>query len=558
LLTALVLVTASPASASTLTPSGTAISNFATVSYKDANGNPMPTVNSNTVTTTVSQVGGTDVTPPTAAGSGVVGGTVNYAATVTNTGNGTDAYTLATSGLPPGWTATIYVDANGNGVLDPGETTVAASTGNLLMDGTFQVIIQVTVPAGASANDTGAVTLTATSGFNNTLTDTGVFTTTVLTANVTMVKTASPSNPQPGDTVTYTIQYQNTGNDMAYNAVIKDAIPSGANYVSNSLLAGATAGSATVRSDLADGDNADFNATTAGSVTHTLGSVAAGASGVLIFRVTIGNLTEGTAVSNIAQTFYETPLGTARGPFDSPASIVTVSAEAALTLGTSGSRTGDPSDTVVYPLTVTNSGNSDDVIDLLPSSTAGSTVTFYLDLNNDGVIDPGEPALTDTDGDGAPDTGSIPPGTIVHIIAAVTIPAGTPDGTIDVTTVVARSTDDTGVSSTVTLTTTVTAPLMTVVKTVAPLGNQPPGTVLTYTVVYTNTGTGAATEVVLDDQIPAHTAYVPSSMTLDGNALTDPDDADPGECSGAAVVIVHLGLMGPSATHTVTFQVRIN
>ena len=43
-------------------------------------------------------------------------------------------------------------------------------------------------------------------------------------------------------------------------------------------------------------------------------------------------------------------------------------------------------------------------------------------------------------------------------------------------------------------------------KSVLPTGTVAPGTTLTYTIGYSNTGDGAATNVVITDTLPAHTS----------------------------------------------------
>jgi len=130
------------------TPAGTTISNQAYVDYKDANGNAMPRVFSNTVTVTVSQVAAVSTTPETMANSAVAGTNIAYPVTITNDGNGTDTFALeVTTNLG---TVTLYKDDNGDGIWQPTETTVITSTGALAADQFFKAIAVVAVPAGAA------------------------------------------------------------------------------------------------------------------------------------------------------------------------------------------------------------------------------------------------------------------------------------------------------------------------------------------------------------------------------------------------------------------------
>lgn len=93
-------------------------------------------------------------------------------------------------------------------------------------------------------------------------------------------------------------------------------------------------------------------------------------------------------------------------------------------------------------------------------------------------------------------------------------------------------------------------------------GNQPiPGATLTYTITVEVTSAGVATASALRDPIPAYTTFVPSSLTLNGGALSDAIDADAGELdtSAAATVVVRLGdLTQADGIQTIVFQVTID
>ena len=99
------------------------------------------------------------------------------------------------------------------------------------------------------------------------------------------------------------------------------------------------------------------------------------------------------------------------------------------------------------------------------------------------------------------------------------------------------STNDTDVSDQQSFTTTVTAPVLSAVKSVSPTGNQPPGTELTYTVEVTNSGTGTATNVVITDPVPQYTTYKTATIKT-GSSLatlvtrTDDNDGDGGTFDG--------------------------
>jgi uncharacterized repeat protein (TIGR01451 family) len=92
-------------------------------------------------------------------------------------------------------------------------------------------------------------------------------------------------------------------------------------------------------------------------------------------------------------------------------------------------------------------------------------------------------------------------------------------------------------------------------------GNRPlPRATITYSIVVSAAGTGAATGAVFIDDIPASTTYVPNSLTLNSVALTDGADADAGffETVPNNRVRVVLGNVTSAATQTIQFAVTID
>ena len=268
----------------------------------------------------------------------------------------------------------------------------------------------------------------------------------------------------------------------------------------------------------------------------------------------------GTVISNQATVDYEDVNG---NPLQALSNVVTttVSQVAAVDVSPDNATSADPGDVVYYAHVVTNNGNGDDTIDMTAVSSNGWTVQIYYDVNGNGLYDAGtDLLLTDTDADGVPDTGVLAHDTTYDLLVAVTVPTGAADGTVDTTTVTGTSSFDVNVFDTATDTTTIQAPALTVVKSVAPLGDQPPLTILTYTVVITNGGTGQANGIVLTDPIPTNTTYQAGTITLDGAGKTDAagdDEADynvtnPGE------ITVNVGSLAAGASATVTFQVQID
>lgn len=267
----------------------------------------------------------------------------------------------------------------------------------------------------------------------------------------------------------------------------------------------------------------------------------------------------GTNIQNQATVTYTDGSG---NPLTALSNVVTTTVSQVGAVTVTPDRAGNalPGVTVYYAHTVTNGGNGGDTVNMTIASSNGWTTALYFDNNADGTLDAGDTLMTDTDGDTLVDTGAIAADTTLNILAAVTVPAGTADGTSDTTTITGTSAfDNTAVDSAVD-TTTVQAPDLGVVKSVAPAGPQVPGTTLTYTMVITNNGSSVANTVQLTDTIPANTTYVAGSITLGGVSKTDAGGDDEGDfnVTNPFQVTVDVGALAAAASATVTFQVTIN
>ena len=524
------------------TLAGTTISNQAYADYKDANGNSLSRVFSNTVTTIVSRVAGVDIVPPTGSSTAAANATIDYLVQLFNTGNADDEQTFSyvSSG---DWTPTsvsFYWDANNNHSYDAGTDVLLSETAPntyktvngsglpvpINPDDDYDVIMRVQVPNNL-ALDTKAntITITTKSDYDITKTKDGTYTTTVSTSAITATKTSSPAGPgsrtsKPGDIITYTIVMHNTGSSSGSALTFTDNIPAGMTYKAGSI----TVNSTPMGDSSTDGDAANY---ASGKVTVTAASIASGETITVTFQVTIdANLASGTPLENQGSIDY-LPTG-----FLTPVTVETnactffVGNSAAVTMTTTAMpATGDPGDTITFPFTVTNNGNFSDTFEGSHVSSAGWTWAVWYDANNDGIAgNDGDVLMTDTDGDGKKDTGLIPSGSSMNLLIVATIPAGTTDGTIDNLSVTVYSFEDPTKTATVSFKTTVTAPMLSVVKAVSPTGSQPPGTVLTYTVTATNNGSGDATGVVITDMIPNYTTYSPGTIrtgtAIIGNTAT--------------------------------------
>jgi uncharacterized repeat protein (TIGR01451 family) len=256
----------------------------------------------------------------------------------------------------------------------------------------------------------------------------------------------------------------------------------------------------------------------------------------------------GTDITNQATVDFEDING---NPLQVLSNVVTttVSAVASVDIDPAAdSANADPGDLVCYAHVLTNNGNEDDTIEVVTTSSEGWTVTVYEDVNGDGAYDAGDTVLVNTNGANGVDSGVMAADATMDIVVCVSVPAGAANGTVDTTDIDIASALDPTQTDSATDTTTIQAPALSVVKSVAPVGDQPPGTTLTYTVVITNNGNGDALNIVLTDPIPANTTYVAGSASTTQGSIT-----------ATAPVTADIGTLAASGgTATVTFQVTID
>jgi hypothetical protein len=173
-------------------PGGAILQNQVTVTYTDIGGKAY-TAQSNIVEISIREVRGATLTITAGENQEVAAapGTKVYSVhTLTNGGNVTETYALTAANVTGGGDTLdasalkIYLDSNGNGVLDSGETTPITST-NLAAGGAVKLIVESTLPATIAASDTLKVTLDATDSKGTTASSTNTVNITFKDTNVT-------------------------------------------------------------------------------------------------------------------------------------------------------------------------------------------------------------------------------------------------------------------------------------------------------------------------------------------------------------------------------------
>lgn len=299
------------------TVAGTDIQNIASATYDTPAG--AVTIQSNTVTIKVDEL--LDVTVASTDPGDVItapGATGNVQTfRVTNTGNGSEAYSL-TANINNGGDdfnpalQQIIIDTNGNGVYDPGpggdEPYIAGTNDPVLAPDASRVVFVITsTPAGVANGNRANVSLTAAAitgtgapgtsfvgagqgGGNAVVGSTGAdgdasgFLV-VQAATVALMKSAAildpfgGNRPVPGAVVTYSLVATVSGSGTLNNLVITDPIPVGLQYQPASITLETAA-----LTDAVDADAGNYNGT---RIAVTAGNVPAGQTRTVTFRVVI-------------------------------------------------------------------------------------------------------------------------------------------------------------------------------------------------------------------------------------------------------------------------------
>ena len=375
-----------PASAQLPTPPDTArIVNTATYRFVAPDGSPV--TGSTSADVLLQYQAGLTLTPSRsqAAPAGV---RRVLAHVLRNTGNAADAFAIAAA-APAGWTVTMYMDANANGVLDAGEIIAPAAIA-LARDATAALLLAIDIPASAVGGFVGVVTLDGTSLMNNTvraaLQDRLTIVTGASASGLALDKSVDRAAAVVGDTLSYSLAYVNVGVAATSPATISDVLPRGTRYVVGSLTSGGVA-----LTDAIDADAGQLARAASGveTVRVAVGSIPASGGGVVTFRVVVGiDATAGT-LANVATLDDGTAPVTSR-----PATTTVTTAMLSLGKALAGVDSVSAGDLVTYRITYTNasatvSASNVTIVDTLPAgltfvsadgapTVAGQVVTWTI------------------------------------------------------------------------------------------------------------------------------------------------------------------------------------
>ena len=206
------------------------------------------------------------------------------------------------------------------------------------------------------------------------------------------------------------------------------------------------------------------------------------------------------------------------------------------------SLTGIIGQAIVGAHTLTNTGSATDTFNLAEAISGDFTpaVSYYDDSDGSGTLTAGDTLLTDTDGDGLPDTGPVAPGATISVLIAYDIPTSVSGGENAV--VVSTASSDLQPLANDAVTDTISAiagPSLVLTKVVSTISDpinltvNPkaiPGSVVEYSITIVNQGAGTvdADTIFINDPIPADACMIVDDIDGSGSGPVLFEDGSPG------------------------------
>ena len=378
-------------------------------------------------------------------------------------------------------------------------------------------------------------------------TEVDLYTPSFVGVSKSVVNLSGNSPAKVGDTLEYRLAFTNSGQDLADNVSVSDALPADVTYVPGSLAV-ATGANAGAKTDATGDDQGEYAAATrlvrvrigTGATAATGGTMAVNASTSVTFRVTLDRAAAGSTVTNGSSLAYRARTLARSYTFITNTVSTAVQEIADLAIAKTSSPTSQAAGSrVTYTLTVTNNGpNAGTNVVATDTLPAGAT-----------YVSSDPPSGTTCAASGQVVTcrsPSLAVGATLTIPIVATIDPGAAAGSlIDQAAVTADTADDVTTNNSASAATTVTRNADLVVTKTAP-ATATAGSSITYTLTVRNAGPSSATATSLTDTLPV-------GLNLD--TVT----ASTGTCTPAAqqTLTCVIGTLAPQASATVTITATI-
>lgn len=465
---------------------------------------------------------------------------IPYTISIINNGN-IQVENIIVTDIIPANTSFIENSVIVNGNARPNDNPLnGIQIDNIPPNTTATILFQVRV---TSIPQTNPISNTSTIEYEYTVPDRPPITETIISsaaateinhANLNSNKAVDLAFATVGDTLTYTITLNQTGNVATNDVNIQDIIPQGTTFIENSVI---------VNGEALPGVNPVSGI--------PIGTIIVGGDAIVSFQVTVTSIPTPNELNNNAITTFNYIVNPNNVPVTNTTTTNTVTTtvqnDNVIAIKSVDVTNALPGQTLTYTITITNSGNVT-IEDLLAIDTVPIDTTFVADsVTINGINQPNE------NPENGITLGNLAPNESVIITFQVTISSSTLQSTIN---------NDASVSYTViidptkppititkqtnTVTTTVIDPMVRIEKTtdksIVVIGD-----IITFTLAVFNHSPIPTISTSVIDSIPAGTTFIENSVTINGTSVQNvrPDTG------------INIGSLSADTVATITFQVLV-
>ncbi|MED3271938.1 cell surface protein [Bacillus thuringiensis serovar silo] len=465
---------------------------------------------------------------------------IPYTISITNNGNIQVENIIATDIIPVN-TSFIENSVIVNGNARPNDNPLnGIQIDTIPPNTTATILFQVRV---TSIPQTNPISNTSTIKYEYTVPDRPPITETIISsaaateinhANLNSNKAVDLAFATVGDTLTYTITLNQTGNVATNDVIIQDIIPQGTTFIENSVI---------VNGETLPGANPVSGI--------PLGTITIDGNAIVSFQVTVTSIPTPNELNNNAITTFNYIVNPNNVPVTNTTTTNTVTTtvqnDNVIAIKSVDVTNALPAQTLTYTITITNSGNVT-IENLLAIDTVPIDTTFVAgSVTINGINQPNE------NPENGITLGNLAPNDSVFITFQVTISSSTLQPTIN---------NDASVSYTViidptkppititkqtnTVTTTVIDPMVRIEKTtdksIVVIGD-----IITFTLAVFNHSPIPTISTSVIDTIPAGTTFIENSLTINGTPVPNvrPDTG------------INIGSLPADSVATITFQVLV-
>ncbi len=284
--------------------------------------------------------------------------------------------------------------------------------------------------------------------------------------------------------ITYTVGLTNNGPDTALSVTVTDQIPSGLLFTSATVSVGSYATNSGI---------------------WTVGNLAAGGSATLIITARVAATSAGLILTNTA-TALTSGMGDTNAANDSASVLLTVLGADLGVTKTPDNTAPYPGSNVVYTIVLTNIG---------PSTANGITLTERL-TNGLTYVSHSTTSGSYDNVSGIWTVGTLNAGGAAYLYITASVYTGSINTLITNKTTITTTDAADGNAANNTGTAVIAVSSLRIQKASSVVGSVLPGSNITYTIVVTNAGSLAHTNVVVSDPLPTGTTYVANSTRVTG------------------------------------------